>query len=480
MREAGQEYLPKHPAESSHAYKDRLETDVLINLTQIICDAWVGKPFSEPLDISDDVPTEIQNLFPNIDLAGNEFSVFLRQVFREGLLKSLVHVLVEYPRKNPRADGQPRTLEDDLNDNLRPYLVYVQPENLIFAAAENVNGVERLTQVRILETITTIPDGQWLEKVQNQVRVLTRGHCQIWKEYEDPNTHKKSYKLDDEWDYDLDVIPLVTFYTERTGLMTSRSPLIELGYLNVRHWQSESDQIAILTVTRFPMLSARGIVSDDQIVVGPNNILSVTDSQGGFSYVEHTGKAISAGRQELQDIEMFCAGYGAVFLQKRPGGASATARSLDDAAITSPLQDLARRFDDFVKQILNLIGAWIGIKPDAVGTVKVTSDFQFSDDDTAALQALLGTRQNKDLSRKYYLKALEQQEILPSDFDYADNDKQLLKEQAQDLKQQTKLLKVQASLAPKPAPAGPSGGSTPKEPEPEPKEPDDESSSEDN
>jgi hypothetical protein len=57
MRAAGQAYLPQHEEESDTAYNERLARATLLNMLQMTLDAWVGKPFSEPIGSGDDVPT---------------------------------------------------------------------------------------------------------------------------------------------------------------------------------------------------------------------------------------------------------------------------------------------------------------------------------------------------------------------------------------------------------------------------------------
>src|SRR5688572_32980760 len=76
MRAAGSLFLPQHPSETDTAYRERLATSVLLNITQMTLDSWVGRPFSDPLTITEDVPQEIQELLEDVDLQGNAVGVF--------------------------------------------------------------------------------------------------------------------------------------------------------------------------------------------------------------------------------------------------------------------------------------------------------------------------------------------------------------------------------------------------------------------
>src|SRR6185312_15909850 len=71
MREAGLVYLPQHEEESQYAWKERLNRNVLLNMTAMTLDTWVGKPFSAPIHVGDDVPPALSELLDNVDLQGN-------------------------------------------------------------------------------------------------------------------------------------------------------------------------------------------------------------------------------------------------------------------------------------------------------------------------------------------------------------------------------------------------------------------------
>src|SRR5690606_38078703 len=135
--------------------RERLATNVLLNMTAQTLDQLSGKPFSAPIKVNDDVPKAIvDQVLDDVDLQGNKLDVFARQWFREGLAKALCHVLVDMPRPQPKPDGKPRTLADDRKEGLRPYWVLIKPECLLFARADIIQGVEVLQHVRILEHYT--------------------------------------------------------------------------------------------------------------------------------------------------------------------------------------------------------------------------------------------------------------------------------------------------------------------------------------
>ena len=299
MRAAAQLYLPQHTEEKVDAYNERLHRSTFFNVTKITLSDMVGRPFSDPIQVSEDMPKVILPILEDVDLLGNDINVFSRNWFMQGLMKAFSHVLVDFPRVLSKEDGQPRTVEDDRVEKLRPYWVHIPPENVLFARFEIRNGVEVLTHVRIWEVVTEADGFAEMQKIR--IRVLEPGRTQFWVPTKQKRNNKPIWVMQEEFATDLDFIPLVTFYSNREDFMVGTPELSDLADLNIQHWQSTSDQIAVLTVARFPILALSGAAPADQdvIKVGPRKWLHTSDAQGKYYYVEHTGAAIGAGRTDL-------------------------------------------------------------------------------------------------------------------------------------------------------------------------------------
>lgn len=425
MREAGRAYLPQHNEETNINYEDRLFSSTLYNLFELTLNSMVGKPFSDPVILKDDVPERIETLCDDIDLQGNNLSVFARNWFKEAWGKAFAHVLIDYPSMTAEERVN-RTLADDIRDNRRPYWIMIQPEDVIFMHTEVVNGVEVLMHVRIREFVVSL--NGFAEEVTEQIRVLEPGVWEVWREVKS-KTRKKVFRKVDEGTTGLDFIPMATFYTSRDGIMSGKPLLEDLAFLNIRHWQSTADQINILTVARFPMLAVSGATdtTGQTMKIGPRQLLGTKDPQGRYYYVEHKGDAIEAGRQDLLDLEEMMAAYGAEFLKRRPGNATATARVIDQSESVSVLQDTVIRFIDVVEQALWMTAKWLGLEDG--GSVEITSEFH-SNINGPALKALLESRKNGDISRDTFLIELQKLGILNDEFDPVKNLMQLMAEVA--------------------------------------------------
>lgn len=426
MRAKGETFLPRHARERQESYKERLSRSTLINVAQQTLDSWVGRPFSDKIQIDDAVPPNVQEMLKDVDLRGNDITVFAREWFREGLAKGLAHVLVDMPQGTP---GVTRTMADP---TYRPYWCLVRPENLIAATAEVIDGREVLNHVRITESETS-RDG-WGTKTKRRVRVFDRlqgidGPLVFFSLYEKAEDKDEWVLIQDKTKLDVDYIPLVTFYADRKGLMLAKPPLEDLVDVNLAHWQSASDQRSILTVARFPILAASGVEADeaDKVVLGPKRVLSTRDPSGKWYYVENTGASIAAGRQDLLDLEEQMAHYGAEFLKRRPGSQTATARALDSAEATSPLEDATVRFNDALSQAMDMTREWLGI--DGIGKVEIVTDLGPDTVEAADFTALSTARATRDISRETLLAELKRRGVLADDFD-PEVDQKLLEEES--------------------------------------------------
>jgi len=421
MRTAGREFLPQYENESNKNYEARLARATLLNMTEQTLETLVGKPFKEQAILGDDVPPQIEDLADDIDMQGNNLHSFSRSWFREGWAKGLCHVLVEHPTPEPPEDGQVRTLADDRTDGLRPFWVQIRPECLLAAYAECRDGKEVLTHIRILER--TVERVGWEDVEKVRIRVLEPGYWWLYA----PDEKGEEWFVEEEGTSALDYIPLVTFYAgKREGLMECKPPLTDLGHLNIAHWQSASDQRNVLTVARFPILAASGVEADQKVNIGPNNFLTTAASDGKWYYVEHTGAAIKAGAEDLKSLEDQMASYGAEFLRKKPGGETATARSLDSAEASSYLGATVRDFQDCVELAMQYTADWLRLEDG--GSVTINSDVGMTEVQAAELDSLLKMRAQRDLSRASLVSEMQRRGVLADDFDAA-ADVELMKDE---------------------------------------------------
>lgn len=406
MRKEGETLLPRYAAESQKNYQYRLNRSVLLNLFKKALDILVGKPFSKPVQV-DDMPPALESMIEDVDRNGNHLHVFARNVFKDALAYGITHVLVEYP---DLSQAPPATLADERQLNATPYFCHIPHSSMIAAYSSTVDGVERLTHVRILEE--SVERDGFDEVTVQRVRVLEPGTWQLWIK------RNRSWVKEAEGIMTMPEIPLVTFYVEREAFMVSRPPLSDLADLNLAHWQSSSDQRNILTLTRFPLLAASGVSEEEaeKIVIGPNKLLSSTDPSGKYYYVEHAGAAISAGRQDLEDLKTEMS-IMAVDMMRKSGTVTATEKAIDTSQSTSVLQDVTMRFSDFLERCFGVAAAWINLPPESYPSVTLNTDFGLGVNGQSELDNLFKLRETREISHAHFIKELKRRDLLTADFD---------------------------------------------------------------
>ena len=155
--------------------------------------------------------------------------------------------------------------------------------------------------------------------------------------------------------------------------MTAHPPLMDLAWLNLAHWQSASDQRHILHVARVPILFGRNLtLPEDGLALGPNRIVTGEGESADLRFVEHSGAAIAAGRQDLIDLEDRMAVMGLDLMTRRGGTGSttATARAIDAAENSTSLLGLIHAVEEGLTTAFGYMADWLGVpRDDAVQVI---------------------------------------------------------------------------------------------------------------
>lgn len=409
MRAAGTTYLPKMPKEDESAYRDRLNSSTLFNGYGRTVRLLAGRPFSRPV-VVEEAPDELAQLVADVDLAGRDLTAFSRDLLTDMVTYGKAHILVDCPEQ-PNPD-QPANLAQERQLKLRPYFVQVSPEALIGWQGQRVGGSEQLQQIRIRET-TVEQEGEWGEKAVERVRVIYPDRFDLYR-YDGKTWAQEKAGTP----MTLGKVALVTIYGMRTGFLTSKPPLEDLAFLNLRHWQSQSDQDNILHVVRVPLLFFAGFSEKDLgvITIGPNRAIHHQKPDARVQFVEHTGAGIAAGRQDLLDLEARMAVMGADLLVRRPGNETATAKAIDTAESVSDLQAMVRNLEAGLEQAFGLAADWSDLRDTRV-QVDINQDFGLSLGEAGDLDQLLKARLARQITQETYLKELKRRGVLGDQVD---------------------------------------------------------------
>ncbi len=408
--------MPKWPKEDKESYEARVKVATLFPAFQRTIEVFTGKPFSKPITIGEDTPERIRSWTENIDLQGRNLHAFAAALCEQALSYGFAGILVDYP---PTTDQDGKQLYPtqaaEAAAGVRPYFVHIHPQNILGWRSRQIQGAEVLTQLRLLECVTE-DDGEFGDKKIEQVRVLSPGAWQVWRKSDAP-TAEKEWVMYQEGTTTLKQIPFVPIYGKRQGFMQALPPLMEMAHMNIKHWQSQSDQDTILHVARVPIMSVTGIEDEKwTLTVGSSTAVKLPIGSE-MKFVEHTGAAIEAGRKSLLDLEDQMRQAGAELLVIKPGNVTEVQSMADNEQGSCTLQRIVGDLEDSIDQALQFMADWVG-EPQG-GHVEIYDDFGAATLAEASAELLLKMKQSGDLSRPTLHAEYKRRGILAPEFDSA-------------------------------------------------------------
>lgn len=436
MREAKTKWLPKEQAESDGNYKIRLGRSVLFEALKNAIDRIVSRPFSKPITVGE-LPENYEWIVSDADGCGMGISQLARKVFQDLVTYGKAHLLVDFTAipENSEAlsgGGAPATIADEQARGARATIAHVAVPSLIGWEFDGPRS-EQLAEIRLKSSqVEKKPGSQYEQTMVERVRVIRRDSFQIWK-LEDNGDHADEWKLESEGLMSLGEVPLVTIYANKTGQLSANPPLEGLAWLNLAHWQSDSDQKNILRASRFATLFGRGFDKDtveSGLTVGPFNSVLTDSEVADLKYVEHSGAAIAAGREDLKDIEARMEILGAQPFVERSAQSTATGKEIDSQAGQSAIQDWVRSLESGLLSAIEFVGKWS--KADLSG-VKIDVFNDFSAPTKMNLDFLLKATQGGQMSLETFIRELKRRGQLPEDVDPGEEAERILNEAAMQL-----------------------------------------------
>lgn len=388
MRVAAERHLPKWPKEEVNNYKSRLQQSTLFPAYSRTITTLSAKPFSRAITFNPDMPEEIKKWCDDIDMTGRNLAEYAADQLYTGLGYGMSFILVDFPSR----DGIANTQAAEAAAGLRPYFAKISPTDVLGWQHKLINGVATLTQFRFFECVDEQSDDGYSTKTIRQIKVFNIGTWEIWRQ--DTQNEWFKYQFGKTT---IDFVPIVTVYGEYLSFMCSKPPLIELAYLNIKHWQSQSDQDNILHFARVPILC---ISTDDETftltISGNVGIRVPADAE--VKYTEHSGAAIDAGKVALDDLKDEMRQAGAELLVFRDAPATATEIDNDASVGTCALQRITQGLQDSLNIAFGMMAKWVN-QTDG-GTVKLFNEFGTTSTDDAMNQLIVGLPEARLLSRE--------------------------------------------------------------------------------
>lgn len=392
MRKAGTTYLPQEPGEETEDYKNRKARTTLTNIFKKTVTTFAGRLFEDEVTILDQ--PELDDFVENVDLEGRDFHRFSHDLARFALRDGMRYILVDAP-----VAADVKTKADEQAQNIRPYFMEIDRRNVLGWKSKTVGSQRVVTQFRILEK-AEIGDDEFSSKEVDQIRVIEPNIIRLYRK-----NQQGDWVFHEEIPTSIDFVPIVPVYADRQGYMGSVPPLMDIAWLNVEHWQKSSDQSNILHVARVPILHWAGYKpsydeegKSTELVVGPNTLAKSASESARLEYVEHSGAAIEAGRQDLLDIEDRMTALGAEYTSpKKSGSITATEKAINESGDISELSAFSQNLKDSLTVAMGMVTKMMGTK--FTGSVSLKTDLGIIKSPVDIVE-LVKIRANGDISRE--------------------------------------------------------------------------------
>ena len=422
LRTNSESFLPLEPREDYDAYLARVNRAVFSPFTQRLIRAATGLVLRKPITLTGD-PYWTEMFKMDVDGRKSDLDEYARRLLMCSLTYGQSHILVDYP-----APSGAVSLAEERQQNRRPYWIEVDPNNLYGWRLDRESNYGNLIQVRIGEK-AVLPDGQFGEKVFDQVRVIEPGSYRVFRKKEqieemydvsdgssagsfEAGSADKDYKQVEFGSFSLGEIPLVTIYSGKTDNLVSKPPLLDIAYLNLAHFQRQADLIHSLHVASHPMLVMEGYDDQTKDLAISVNYAMATQPGNKIYYVEPASSAFDAQSAEIKELQMQMATLGISTLsQQKFVAESADARRLDRVDTNSMLAMVSMELEQKLQKAFNLSAEYVGIEPPEV---KISRDFDIERLIGQDITALTSLFDQQVIDREEFRDILVQGEVLPS------------------------------------------------------------------
>jgi hypothetical protein len=392
MRRKHRRYLPQEPRELDESYDNRLARSVVPPYYQRLERMLAGMLTRKPVRLDDTADIIREQLF-DVDLQGNDLNVWTYETTRKMVRYGHVGVLVDAP-----ADGG------------RPYWVTYTPRQILGWRAEQQEGKQVLTQLRLAEMVT-VPDGEFGEKAVEQIRVLTPGEFQLHQKQDNGE-----FEIIDEGRTSLSEIPFSVAYAQRQAFMESRPPLEDIAELNLKAYQIQSDLDNQLHISAVPMLAFFGFPSAaEEVSAGPGEAIAFP-AEGRAEYIEPAGRSFDYQFKRLEQLaaQINELGLSAVLGQKL-SAETAEAKRIDRSQGDSTMMVIAQNVQDMIDNCLQFHAQYIG-NSTAPGSSYVNRDFLGTRLEPQEIQSLLQLYTAGTITQETLLRELAEGDVLGDDF----------------------------------------------------------------
>ncbi|MGL5474239.1 MAG: DUF4055 domain-containing protein [Citrobacter braakii] len=397
--QAARTFLTQHQLEKDTAFAQRVNRAAYLNFAAPTVDLFASS-VTDGVDRADiKNVTEFQPIIANCDGSGGSPDAFFNSVVSKAAGVGASFVQVDLPP----AIGQASRMDDAKAQGLLPYFVHVPAANII-AWDYSPDGSLEWAVRRDYRVESLGPFSKFVV-----VKIITLLRKNGWVRYE--SRDNASFEHVDTVVHNLGIVPLVPFLYEEDTPMTGKSVIDDVASNIVRVFKQDSEYDKMLFDAAVPVLAVTGLqeMDDESIVRASNYLWGFSGPDVKLQYVEPSGAAFSAKRQQI--LDNIDAIREISLRQTKPKGSgveSAEAKRLDSVQISSQLASFARSAAAAEKRCWMIAGKYLGVSDSSLNDLVIQYNETFDPDTVreSLTTRYMEMRRNGDLSRETLWKQL--------------------------------------------------------------------------
>jgi hypothetical protein len=302
-----------------------------------------------------------------------------------------------------------RTLKDQVEAELKPYFIAVDPWSVIGWRSDPRVANGKLQQVRLKE-VAALPKGRFGNEYKERIRVLEPGKWELWQQ-----TDSKGWDVIEGGTTSLDEVPMVTTYSNKIAELYSKPPLTEIAHLNLTHYARHADLIHALHIAAQPVLVLKGF--DDagsEVGLSVNNAI-ILPPEGDAFFCEPASSAFQAQRDELEALVEEMSSLGIAVLTKQKNAVeSGLSKTLDRIDTNSMLAIISKDLEQTLQAAIDMAAEYAGIEPPQVVLDRDFDNAPMEGQDITAINTIFTSGL---IDQQTALELLQRGEILGDDVD---------------------------------------------------------------
>lgn len=430
IRDKGEKYLIKFPAESDDEFKRRLKSSPWRPEFMDSIQTLSAKPFTKEVKLAEGASQRMEEIAENIDGRGNNLHVFAKDVFEGGVSMGAHGILVDFP------SGQTgRTVAEERAAGVRPYWVAVDADDILSLVTQQRGAKRAVSYLRLKES-RIVRDGfsETLVPLIREIKAEEAGKpgtWRVWREEKSAASQKTEWVEDSDGVMTLDEVPFVFYATgELEGDQYVKPPLIDLADMQIELFNTMSKKELTFTIAAHPMLTANGMAApeDGAVETGPGRVLYAPGAEGittGWAYIQPAAANLKEIREDIREIIEDLRRIGMQPMVAKSGNTPAMAFALDGEKSYTVLQAWALGLKDAMERAFVFTARWMNEPEASAPEVMIHTDFAVGMYGAEEVKVILEARKEAQISQETFWDEFQRRGLLGPQFDRIEEAKRM-------------------------------------------------------